>query len=351
MEDNLLVFFWLFNFFLETWAFSSRFHRKNSSVFTKRRITCADERYGTFPSKCYVAFSGCWNKFYERRPKTFQQCFWKCLQYVHKNVLVVFFPQKGISSLGFWTSFSRCLIGKKLALISKLQDTFAKEQLAKFCHKKQFFNQIIRARSFLTRSENLRQKSAFVFFCIERAFSYFFPRDIGFLSDCALKSSRLQGKIFSSVFQSAFKIRKAAFLCFLSSCFFLSRNLIFFCRSLSKNNSAVFSKQQNTCSEKQFVIFLPKKRFFQFCTLSKKSPFNFFSSLIVRRGHFGFFLKILCFVLGLCEQKFRGRQKTLRSAHESAFKVCRRMFQMFFVLQKLSILSCPQHFFSRSLSL
>ena len=190
-----------------------------SAVFLKVPSICAQERSRCFFSSLRYQFSGILNKFL---------------------------------SLFEW---------KKIALISKLQDTFAKEQLGKFCHKKQFFNQVIRARSFHTRSENLRKKSAFVFFCIERAFSYFFPRDIGFLSDCALKSSRLQQKSFQQCFSKCIQDVEDSVFVFSWLFFFHISDPEHFLPNFQQKSFGSFHKTEKYLSRWTVWFFLSKSLF------------------------------------------------------------------------------------------
>ena len=127
-----------------------------------------------FP-KNYV-FLNCESKSFRRRPKTNWACFWKCIKIVQKNVLVVFSPKNLINHLETRTNFPRNLKEKYLALISKVQNTCAKEKIDNFLPKKRFFNLVLQPGNFQNLSENLQQNFLSSFFVSRSSIGTFFQK-------------------------------------------------------------------------------------------------------------------------------------------------------------------------------
>ena len=101
---------------------------------------------------------------------------------------------------------------------------------------------------------------SFSFFVSRGPFgSFFFQRKRLFI-DCGLKYSSFGRKVFISVFKRAFKMWKRTFLFFLVTLMFSLGTWEYFFEDWAKN-WALFSTQQNTCTEEQFAIFCQRKCF------------------------------------------------------------------------------------------
>ena len=127
------------------------------------------------------------------------QSFWKWIQDVQKIVLLVFFPENIIIFLGFWTNFSCSLSLTKLTLISRFQNTCAKEHLGNLFQMQRFLNHVPRAGNFQTMIEKSATKvRVFQFLCAEDFLVTFFPRNLWLFWTVSLNIHGL-AEMFSTV--------------------------------------------------------------------------------------------------------------------------------------------------------
>ena len=95
VQNNVLVTFTKQRVFFQFFTLSAKlsdFERKFSEKPSFFPFSCAEDIWYFCPKKIFCF--GLWKQIFWHRPKTFVQCFWKWIQDVQKNVLVVFLLTK-----------------------------------------------------------------------------------------------------------------------------------------------------------------------------------------------------------------------------------------------------------------
>ena len=261
-----------------------------------------------------------WAWMFELQKNIFQQCFQKCIQ--------------GVEACSWNLHFFCQRLGRKVAVVlSKQLKTCAEEQFGFSSQRKSFFVSLLWAENFQTLGKTSPKSTQFFIFCEQKKnlevsfkwkvplvkyferktsrlwskllrknlkFSFFgcrwhfdyFPGDLGCFVDCKLKYLGSSRKVFNSVFESAFKMGKTAYLFFLDSSKF-SLELELFFQSLSEKNSGCFLKTAEYVRRRTMWYFFQRKCFFislfwagNFQTLTKTSPKKYCFSFFVCRGSF-----------------------------------------------------------------
>ena len=180
---------------------------------------------------------------------------------MQKNVLVVFSPKNLINHLETRTNFPRNLKEKYLALISKVQNTCAKEKIDNFLPKNVFLILYFNREIFRIWAK-ISDKNCFRHFSCPGVLLVLFAKDIGISLDCELKCYSFGRQVFNRFFGSALKMRTTAYLFFLDSLkffFFIAVSWAENFQTLRKTSLKKSSVFPFPCAEDNWYFFYPKK--------------------------------------------------------------------------------------------